>query len=229
MSFFNQLCEATKTEQQYLLSAPIIADALAGRITLAQYQAFLTQAFHHVKHTTPLLMRAGSRISHQQEWMRRAIIEYINEEYGHERWILNDLKATGLQPKVVEQSDPHTSTAAMVALVYHRIDDVHPASFFGMAHVLEGTSVKLATQAAGKIKENLKLPDMAFSYLLSHGDLDLEHVEFFETLMNKVTDEAAQQAIITTAKHVYRLYGDMFRAIPELAAEPVSEVHELAS
>ncbi len=229
MSFFNQLCEATKVEQQYLLSAPIIADAMAGRITHGQYQAFLTQAFHHVKHTTPLLMRAGSRISHQQEWMRRAIIEYINEEYGHERWILNDLKATGVNPKEVESSEPHTATAAMVALVYHRIDDVHPASFFGMAHVLEGTSVKLATQAAGQIKSHLNLPDNAFSYLLSHGDLDQEHVEFFETLMNKVTDEAAQQAIITTAKHVYRLYGDMFRALPELATESTDTIHELAS
>jgi len=229
MTFFNELCKSTEAEQQYLLSAPIIAEALAGRITLTQYQAFLTQAFHHVKHTTPLLMRAGSRISHQHEWMRRAIIEYINEEYGHERWILNDLKATGLSPKLIEQSEPHTSTAAMVALVYHRIDDIHPASFFGMAHVLEGTSVKLATQAAGKIKTQLNLPNSAFSYLLSHGDLDQEHVEFFETLMNKVTDKAAQDAIITTAKHVYRLYGDMFRAIPSLASEQPSMNVELAS
>lgn len=229
MTFFNELCKSTEAEQQYLLSAPIIAEALAGRITLTQYQAFLTQAFHHVKHTTPLLMRAGSRISHQHEWMRRAIIEYINEEYGHERWILNDLKATGLSPKLIEQSEPHTSTAAMVALVYHRIDDIHPASFFGMAHVLEGTSVKLATQAAGKIKTQLNLPNSAFSYLLSHGDLDQEHVAFFETLMNKVTEAAAQDAIITTAKHVYRLYGDMFRAIPSLASEQPSMNVELAS
>ncbi|PCJ46994.1 MAG: biliverdin-producing heme oxygenase [Gammaproteobacteria bacterium] len=229
MNFFNELCKATEAEQQYLLSAPIIADALSGRITLAQYQAFLTQAFHHVKHTTPLLMRAGSRISHKHEWMRRAIIEYINEEYGHERWILNDLKVTGISPKWVEQSEPHTSTAGMVALVYHRIDDVHPASFFGMAHVLEGTSVKLATQAAGKIKEQLNLPDAAFSYLLSHGDLDQDHVEFFATLMNKVTDEAAQNAIVTTAKHVYRLYGDMFRALPTLANELSTLKVELAS
>ncbi|GAB3294159.1 TenA family transcriptional regulator [Pseudidiomarina andamanensis] len=229
MTFFNELCKSTEAEQQYLLSAPIIAEALAGRITLAQYQAFLTQAFHHVKHTTPLLMRAGSRISHQHEWMRRAIIEYINEEYGHERWILNDLKATGLSPKLIEQSEPHTSTAAMVALVYHHIDDIHPASFFGMAHVLEGTSVKLATQAAGKIQAQLNLPNSAFSYLLSHGDLDQEHVAFFETLMNKVTEAAAQDAIITTAKHVYRLYGDMFRAIPSLASEQPSMNVELAS
>ncbi|WP_339877577.1 iron-containing redox enzyme family protein [Pseudidiomarina gelatinasegens] len=218
MTFFDQLCSETEREQRYLLGAPIIQRALSGDITLAEYQAFLTQAYHHVKHTTPLLMRSGSRIAGNQEWLRKAIIEYINEEYGHERWILNDLKATGLDPRTVVESEPHTTTAAMVALVYHQIDDVNATAFFGMAHVLEGTSVKLATQAARQIQTKLKLPDSAFSYLLSHGDLDQDHVQFFESLMNKVSDEPSKRAIISTARHVYRLYGDMFRAIPELAS-----------
>ncbi|KFZ28783.1 long-chain fatty acid--CoA ligase [Pseudidiomarina atlantica] len=225
MGFFQQLCEQTQTEQRYLLSAPVIQQALDGSISIPLYQAFLTQAYHHVKHTVPLLMRAGSRMQQQDEWLRKAIIEYINEEYGHERWILNDIKATGADPQQVAEGQPHTATEAMVALVYQAIDSVHPAAFFGMAHVLEGTSVQLATRAAGQIKASLGLPTSAFSYLLSHGDLDIEHVKFFEDLMDKVTDPAAQRAIIQTAKHVYRLYGDMFRALPELAAEPL----ELAS
>lgn len=219
MKFFNTLCDQTQNEQRYLLNAPAIQQALQGDITLDRYRAFLTQAYHHVKHTTPLLMRCGSRLSFNDEWLRKAVIEYINEEYGHERWILNDIKAAGGDVQLAQSSVPHTTTRAMVSLVYQAIDDDHPAAFFGMAHVLEGTSVKLATQAAGKIKAALGLPHSAFSYLLSHGDLDLEHVQFFEQLMNKVTDEKAQQVIIQTAKHVYRLYGDMFRALPELAGE----------
>lgn len=217
--FFNTLCEQTQNEQRYLLSAPAIQQALQGEITIERYRAFLTQAYHHVKHTTPLLMRCGSKLSFRDEWLRKAVIEYINEEYGHERWILNDIKAAGGDVEVAQSSEPDTSTQAMVSLVYQAIDNDHPAAFFGMAHVLEGTSVKLATQAAGKIKDALQLPDSAFSYLLSHGDLDQEHVQFFEQLMNQVTDEKAQQVIVRTAKHVYRLYGDMFRALPELAGE----------
>lgn len=221
MKFFNTLCEQTQNEQRYLLSAPAIQQALQGEITIERYRAFLTQAYHHVKHTTPLLMRCGSKLSFRDEWLRKAVIEYINEEYGHERWILNDIKAAGGDVEVAQSSEPHTSTQAMVSLVYQAIDNENPAAFFGMAHVLEGTSVKLATQAAGKIKGALQLPDSAFSYLLSHGDLDQEHVQFFEQLMNQVTDEKAQQVIVRTAKHVYRLYGDMFRALPELAGEPL--------
>ncbi len=219
MMFFNQLCEQTATEQAYLLSAPAIQQALQGEITLPRYQAFLTQAYHHVKHTIPLLMRCGSHLAFSDEWLRKAIVEYINEEYGHERWILNDIKASGGNAEMIAAGVPHSSTQAMVSLVYDAIESEHPAAFFGMAHVLEGTSVQLATKAAGAIQSKLKLPKSAFSYLLSHGDLDQDHVQFFEKLMNQVTDVSAQRAIVQTARHVYRLYGDMFRALPELAGE----------
>ena len=83
MTFFNTLCDQTKTEQAFLLSAPVIKDTFAGDITRARYQAFLGQAYHHVKHTVPLLMRAGSLLPNSLEWLRKAVVEYIEEEYGH--------------------------------------------------------------------------------------------------------------------------------------------------
>lgn len=214
MAFFDELCSATQAEQQYLLSAPAITDTFTGQITLSRYIAFLTQAFHHVKHTVPLLMAAGARFQDREEWLRKATVEYIDEEYGHHEWILNDLAACGVDAEAIRHSQPHFSTELMVSYVYDQIHRVHPASIFGMAHVLEGTSIALATQAAGQIKDALGLPPKAFSYLTSHGSLDLEHVEFFAQLMNQLTDPAAQQAIIHTCKGVYRLYGDMFRALP---------------
>jgi len=41
MSFFNTLVTATADEQNYLLSAPVITQALQGEISLPLYQAFL--------------------------------------------------------------------------------------------------------------------------------------------------------------------------------------------
>lgn len=143
------------------------------------------------------------------------MVEYIDEEYGHHEWILNDIAACGGNIEAVRTGQPHITTELMVSFVYDQIERVHPASFFGMAHVLEGTSVKLATHAAEQIQSSLKLPKSAFSYLTSHGALDQDHVAFFADLMNQLDDPHAKQAIIHTAKGVYRLYGDMFRALPE--------------
>ena len=86
-----------------------------------------------------------------------------------------------------------------------------------MVHVLEGTSIALADGAASNIASAVGLPKKAFSYLTSHGALDIEHVKFFEDLMNKITNEADQQAIIHGAKCFYRLYGNIFR---DLDSEP---------
>lgn len=82
----------------------------------------------------------------------------------------------------------------------------NPMSFFGMVLVLEGTSTKIATQAAGIIKDHLNLEDNSFSYLTSHGELDLEHIVFYEKLINKISNKEDLESVIQTAKYVYVLY-----------------------
>ena len=91
MSFFEQLSLETETERQQLLATPILQRAVLGDIQLIEYVNFLTEAYHHVKHTTPLLMSAGSRIPGNKEWVRNALAEYVEEELGHQEWILNDM------------------------------------------------------------------------------------------------------------------------------------------
>jgi len=80
--------------------------------------------------------------------------------------------------------------------------------------VLEGTSIALATRAAGSIREHLSLPESAFSYLSSHGSLDIEHMQTFRRLMDKLQDPDDQATVIEASKVVYRLYAGMFRGLP---------------
>lgn len=211
--FFSQLQSATTKEREFLVSAPVIQDAVSGTLSSEDYMAFLEQAYHHVKHTVPLLMATGSRLAPHQMWMQASIAEYIEEEIGHDEWILSDIAACGGDPDRVRKSIPSHATEMMVAYAYYQIERVNPVGFFGMVHVLEGTSVSLATRAAASIQSSLGLPGNAFSYLNSHGSLDIEHVQFFETLMNGVTNPQDQQQILHCAKRFYRLYGDIFRSL----------------
>ena len=218
MSFYQQLQQATAAERAQLQAAPIIADVFAGQISISQYIAFLTEAYHHVKHTLPLLMACGSRLPERLEWLRTAVAEYIEEECGHQEWILNDIKACGGDAEAVRHGQPALATELMVAYAYDTISRGNPAGFFGMVQVLEGTSIALATQAAARIAETLQLPPKAFSYLNSHGSLDIKHVQFFEGLMDQISEPADQAAIIHAAKVFYRLYGDIFRSLPRSEA-----------
>jgi len=59
MNVYQKLLVATETERNELQRLPIIQAAAMGEVSLEAYIAFLTEAYHHVKHTTPLLMVAA--------------------------------------------------------------------------------------------------------------------------------------------------------------------------
>ncbi len=213
MPFYDQLIESTTAEREQLFAAPVIAACLQGEVTLTAYLAFLREAFHHVRHTTPLLMAVGSRLPERLEWLRRPVAEYIEEEIGHEEWILNDIAAAGGDLEAARASQPGLAAEVMVAYSYDLVQRRNPAGFFGMVFVLEGTSVALALHAADLIQQALGLPDAAFSYLRSHGTLDQEHTRHLADLVNKMTPED-QAEVLRCARVFYTLYGDIFRALP---------------
>lgn len=225
MAFFDTLQRETAVVRQYLVQAPVLAAIPQGRFDLASYTAFLTEAYHHVKHTAPLMMACGARLPERLEFVRKALVEYIEEEYGHHEWILNDLAACGVDKDCVRRGEPGLPIRLMVSYLYDLINRGNPLGLFGMVQVLEGTSIELATPMGQAIQQQLDLPEQAFSYLFSHGELDQDHFEFFRELMDQIEDPEDQCAIIDTAGICYRLYGDMLRALPL----PQGDAHHAAA
>lgn len=218
MNFYERLQHDTREERNFLLTSPIIGRCMSGDITLDDYVEFLAQAYHHVKHTVPLLMATGARLPEDKEWLREAVAEYIEEEIGHQEWILNDIAACGFDKEKVRASRPAAATELMVAYAYDTIQRVNPVGFLGMVLVLEGTSVTTADKAATAIQAALDLPGRAFSYLRSHGALDQDHIQFFASLMNRITDPADQEQIIHSARMFYNLYANIFRTLGDNVA-----------
>ena len=209
---YDRLKLETRSAQQYLFAAPILEDVALGRFDVDTYVRFLTNAYHHVRHTVPLMMACGARLPERLGWMHGRLKEYINEEYGHENWILDDLDACGVDASALAPSSPDISVELLISYVYDFVNRRNPVGMLGMVHVLEGTSTRLATEIARLVQAKLNLPDRAFRYLRSHGDLDREHVAFFETLVNELTEPQDVDAMIHVADRVYRLYGDVIRA-----------------
>jgi pyrroloquinoline quinone (PQQ) biosynthesis protein C len=214
MRFFPELQHQTEADRLGLLAAPIIQGCLRGEVSLPSYAAFLTEAYHHVCHTVPLMYACRAALPARHDWLRPHLDEYIEEEVGHDEWILDDLRACGADAGAVRHGRPAHATEVMVAYAYDTIARRNPLGFFGMVHVLEGTSVGLALLAADRIQQSLGLPDAAFSYLRSHGTLDREHTAHFELLMDQIEDPRDQADIVHAARAFYRLYGDVFRALP---------------
>lgn len=212
-NFYQLLQQQTEADRQQLVSATMIQRAINRDITREQYVAYLTQAYHHVKYTVPLMMAVGARLPDSKEWLREAVAEYIEDEIGHQEWILNDIAACGGDKEAVRNSTPAAETELMVAYAFDLINRKNPVGFFGMVHVLEGTSVSLADHAAEQIRQSLGLPPQAFSYLKSHGAIDQKHIMFLENLINRFTDPAEQDVILHSTRMFYRLYKGVFDSL----------------
>ena len=212
MTPFETLASATERERNDLLGLPILADVANGRFTIDTYLRFLTNAYHHVRFTVPLMMTCGAHLDPHQDWLMEKLKTYVDEEFGHEQWILNDIRAAGGDAEGIARSEPNPPTELLVAYVRDYIVQTNAVGFFGMVFVLEGTSTTLALGTARLIQEGLSLPDAAFSYLTSHGELDQEHMRYFEELVDRLTPGDLQH-VIHVARRAYRLYADVLASV----------------
>lgn len=210
MTFYDRLMTETARDREAFLAIPLVQRAARSGASQALYLDFLTQAYHHVKHTFPLLALAASRTT--DERYQDALIEYMEEERGHEKWILDDIRALGGNAEAVRDGVPGTACRIMVGYSYYAIEHVSPYAMLGSVHVLEGMSVLLADRVADAMRSSLGLEgELGFSYLRSHGSLDKEHVALFRSLVDGFDEPPTQLIIIDHTRLFYRLYGDIFR------------------
>jgi pyrroloquinoline quinone (PQQ) biosynthesis protein C len=209
MSFHDRLMTETAKDRDAFLAIPIVQHAIRNGASRSLYVDFLTEAYHHVKHTFPLLALAASRTSDAR--YQDALVEYMEEERGHEKWILDDIRTVGGNPDGVRTGTPGMPCQIMVGYAYYAIERISPYAFLGSVHVLEGMSVLLADKLAEAMKKSLGLEsDAGFTYLRTHGSLDADHVAFFSKLVDGFDDPVTQRIIVDNAKIFYRLYGAIF-------------------
>jgi pyrroloquinoline quinone (PQQ) biosynthesis protein C len=219
-TFFHEIESQSASCRDELAQTAIIQSCLGGQVSRESYIAFLTEAYYHVKHTVPLLMASGSRLPDRLEWLRVAIVHYINEELGHQEWILNDLAALGVDKNPVRDGQALAATEVMIAYAYDSVLRKNPLCLFAMVYVLEKTSSTIATLAAQSIRSNLELPDTAMSYLHTHGSLDQEHLGDFETLMNRLDNDEDRNAVLHCVPIFYELYRGIFESLPLPSTTP---------
>jgi len=220
-SFHDQLVGDTVAERDLFMDIPLIRQAVAEGVAGPVYVDFLVAAYHHVKQTCPLLGLALSRCGEGDGAYRAGLLEYLEEEKGHEEWILNDIAALGGDREAVRAGLAPFPVRMMVAYATYAIEHLSPYALLGMVHVLEGMSVALARAAATSITSRLGLPAGAdggvagFSYLTSHGHLDEDHVALFAGLLDQIDSPDRRRLVIQAAKDFYRLYGNIFRELTQ--------------
>jgi pyrroloquinoline quinone (PQQ) biosynthesis protein C len=200
MKFFLDLVTRTDEARRAFENHPALMEAVADGMSLQRYRRLLLELYHVVWHFNPVCAAAASRIPDTHRGVRYFLYEHMQEEKGHEEWVLNDLLAVGVarEASLAHQPEPHT--LALVGYNHWAADRRHPCSVLGMLYALEVIASVYGGPFASALKERLLLEDdRGVSFINSHATLDAEHMAQLREILNLLDDDASRDAVVESA------------------------------
>ena len=195
--FFPELVTTTDEARRRFENHPVILDAVANGMPLERYRALLLELYHLVWHFNPTCAAAASRLSDDLRHVRYFLYEHMQEESGHEIWVLNDLHVIGVSLEDVSRHIPTADTLALVGYNYWIADRRDPSAILGMMYVLEVIASVYGGPFSTAIKESLLLEgDRGVSFIGSHAAIDVEHMAKLRDLFNTIETPVHKSAIL---------------------------------
>jgi pyrroloquinoline quinone (PQQ) biosynthesis protein C len=211
-SFFITLIEMTDGNRRDLENVPRVHSMIHRGLTLAEYRAFLHDLYHVVWHFCPLMAAAAGHCSDRFRDVRYELYERIQEEKGHEQWVLEDIEALGGDVASVRSGAPSAPVQAMIGFNYYAVERVHPCSVLGMLYMLEVVSSVYGGRVSDSIARALgrDVDAGGFKFLSSHATMDQDHMASLNRLVKTIADPEAQQAIINSTRVNFVQFAQMF-------------------
>jgi pyrroloquinoline quinone (PQQ) biosynthesis protein C len=205
LSFFADLVMQTDEDRRAFENHPVLMDAVANGMTVERYSKLLMELYHVVWHFNPVCAAAASRMgdpAHETlQPLRHFLYEHMQEEAGHETWVLNDLDALGVTNADAKDYTPSVHALALAGYNYWSAERRHPCSALGMLYALEVISSVYGGPFASAIRESLLLDgDHGVTFIASHASLDAQHMAELRQVLNQVSDGAAGQAVVESTR-----------------------------
>lgn len=209
---YERMLRELATDRAAAVQQPGVRRLLSEGTDRETYLEFLGELYHVVKHFCPTMEIAAARCGEDQAPLRAHLKHSIEEERGHDAWVLKDIEALGGNPIAAMNSSPSVPIQAMLGYNYNQAERGNPWSVMGMVYVLEEVAANYASRVARRVAERLEVTSgEGFSFLLSHGEMDQAHVEEFKELTDVCVRQADQDALVESARVNYALFGALFR------------------
>ena len=183
------------------------------------YQEYLCTMHCIVRSSVPLMETAIAR-AHELEGdpvaagVAAYLESHVDEERGHDEWVLQDLEATGFDRDEPLRRIPPPAVAALVGSQYYWIRHHHPVALLGHIAVVEGypPSVSLAQT----LEQRTGFGPDAFRSLARHSMLDIHHRdEFLDALDALPLRREHEELVGVSALHTVRGLIEIFELIIE--------------
>lgn len=201
------------------------------------YPIYLSTMHMVVRAAVPLMRAAVEEACARgpDDKVAAGLVEYLTrhmrEEEGHDIWLLQDLEATGNDPREPLSRIPSPSVAALVGAQYYWLRHSHPVSILGHIAALE--SYHPPAGFARQLSAQTGYPAAAFRAIARHEVLDTVHArELFEVVDALPLKRAHETLIGVSALHTLGAGIDVLEGIYAHVAvetrEPISSAATLA-
>ena len=211
LPFFADLVIRTDEARRAFETNPVVLDAVANGMPIERYRKLLLELYHVVWHFNPVCAAAASRIPDSHRQIRYYLYEHMQEESGHEEWVMSDLEAIGVARDSTVAHSPAMYTLSLNGYNYWAADRRDPCSVLGMMYALEVIASVYGGPFSSAIRESLLLEgERGVSFISSHATMDAEHMASLRTILNTIVDEPTRDAIVESTlvnfHHVTRIF-----------------------
>ena len=213
-TFFLDLVEKTDEARRAFESGSKVLDIVANGLPIDRYRKLLLELYHVVWHFNPTCAAAACRITDRNKHIRYFLYEHMNEEKGHEEWVLNDLEVVGVDVGTVRAYSPTLAMLGLNGYNYWSADRRHPCSVLGMIYTLEVVASVYGGQMTTAISDSLLLEgDRGISFISSHATMDAEHMAELRLVLNEVDDDEAKAAIVESTVFNFHQFGKVLELV----------------
>jgi heme oxygenase-like protein len=129
---------------------------------------------------------------------------HIDEERGHDEWLLEDMESLGQDRSTILSRPPSSTVAAMIGAQYYWIHHYHPVALMGFLAPLEGHPP--TTELIEDLILRTGHDRRAFRTLLLHAELDPEHGEEIDRMLDDLVLTPEQSTVLgVSAMHTVHL------------------------
>ena len=214
LPFFVDLVARTDEARREFETNSKVLDIVANGLTVERYRKLLLELYHVVWHFNPVCAAAASRIGDQHKQVRFFLYDHMNEEKGHEEWVLNDLAVMGVEAPAAIQHKASVHMLALNGYNYWAADRLHPCSALGMLYALEVIASVYGGPISAAISESLMLQDdRGISFISSHATLDAEHMADLRVVLNTLKDDEAKASVIDSTTFNFHHFTRVLEAV----------------
>ena len=182
------------------------------------YPEYLETMHGIVRASVPLMETARTRSLEfsGHDAVAAAVAEYfekhIDEEIGHDEWLLEDLEALGRERAAVLGRPPSPAVAAVIGAQYYWILHVHPVALLGYTMLLEGYAPVPAD--VDDLMARTGYGADSFRTMSGHAELDPGHADELAETIDSLPLSAEQSAVLglsamSTVHGLARVLDDM--------------------